>query len=515
MPYYVGGVVAEQKELLATPVGTVRDEHFFRKVKDIVVKTRTEVITIDRKKKQVLARQLDENTETWHPYDYLVVATGATPVIPPLPGVDLDGIHTLHAIQDAESIHRLVHEHKAKDAVIIGGGLIGVETAEALADCGVKVTLVEMLPRILNMLDGHIAQLVEQHMAAKGVDVLTGIRAQSFTDNGKGAVASVITESGEVKADLVVLAVGVRPNVKLARDAGLEIGETGAIVTDDRMRTSDPYIYAAGDCAETKHVVTGKPAWIPLGSTANKQGRVAAMNICGREDRFPGVSGSTVCKVFDFAAGCTGLSEHAAKAQGYDVITACAPGPDKAHYMPSSQSILIKLIVEKNTGRILGFEGAGPGDLSKRIDVAAMAIAAGMTADDLANADLCYAPPFAPAMDAIITAANVARNKLAGDMNGISAEELKSWMDTGRDFFLLDVRSPDEYETVRIPGATLIPLGALRGRIDEVPRDRDIVCFCKISLRGYEAATMLQGAGYKQVRVLEGGVVMWPFEKET
>ena len=370
-----------------------------------------------------------------------------------------------------------------------------------------------MLPQVLSILDWEMAKLVEKHMESHGVKVLTSSRVLSF--QGDGQVSAVVTEQGTLPADMVVLAVGVRPNVKLAQDAGLEIGSTGAIKVDEHMQTSDPDVYAAGDCVESVDLVTGRPCFVPLGSTANKQGRVAAVTICGGEDAFPGVLGSSVCKVFDYCVARTGLTETAAKQLGYEVTTAMAPGPDRAHYMPTAAPLLLKIVVDGKTRRLLGAQATGLGAGDKRIDVAAMAITAGMTVDQLANADLCYAPPYSPAMDNIITAANVARNKLDGKMAGVSSQEVHQMMDAKEDFVLLDVRSPAEYEEVRLPGSTLIPLGALRERVNELPRDKQIVTFCKVSLRGYEAALILKAARFENVRVMDGGIAMWPYEKLT
>ena len=513
LPYYVSGVVKEQKELLATPVGVVRDPVFFRKVKNVHVLNETEALEIDRPGKRVRVRALTDGKESWLEYDKLVLATGGTPVVPPIPHVDLEGIFSLHGVHDAEGIRTVLAQGKAQDVVIVGGGLIGVETTEALVEAGCRVTIVEMLPQVLSVLDWHMARLVEKHMESHGVKVLTGSRVLSF--QGEGQVSAVVTEQGTLPADMVVLAVGVRPNVTLARSAGLEIGSTGAIKVDDHMRTSDPDVYAAGDCVESVDLVTGRPCFIPLGSTANKQGRVAAVNLCGGDDVFPGVLGSTVCKVFDYCVARTGLTETAARQLGYEVTTAMAPGPDRAHYMPEAASLLLKLIVDGKTRRLLGAQAVGPGAGDKRIDVAAMAITAGMTVDQLANADLCYAPPYAPAMDNIITAANVARNKLDGTMVGVSPQEVHRMMEAKEDFVLLDARSPAEYEEVRLPGSMLIPLGALRERMGELAKDKDVVTFCKVSLRGYEAALILKAAQFQNVRVMDGGIAMWPYEKAT
>ena len=513
LPYYISGVVKEQKELMATPVGVVRDAVFFQKVKNVRVMNETEATEIDRPGKRVRVRSVVGDQESWLDYDKLVLATGGSPVVPPIPGVELEGVFTLHGVHDAEGIKGVLADGKAHDVVIVGGGLIGVEVTEALVQRGCRVTIVEMLPQTLGVLDREMARLVEQHMESHGVKVLTGTKVQGFEGDGK--VAAVVTDNATLLADMVILAVGVRPNVPLARDAGLEIGTTGAIKVDEHMCTSDPDIYAAGDCVETVDLVTGRFCYVPLGSTANKQARVAAVNVCGGNDSFPGVLGSTVCKVFDHCVARTGLTEVAAGEAGYETTTVLAPAPDKAHFMPTAKPLLLKLVVDSKTRRLLGAQAAGPGAGDKRIDVAAMAITAGMTVDQLANADLCYAPPYAPAMDNIITAANIARNKLDGHMVGVTAAEVHQMLGEKRDFVLLDVRSQREYDQVRLPGSTLIPLGALRGRLGELPGDKEIVTFCKISLRGYEAALILKAAGFKHVRVMDGGIVMWPYEKLT
>jgi NADPH-dependent 2,4-dienoyl-CoA reductase/sulfur reductase-like enzyme/rhodanese-related sulfurtransferase len=511
LPYYVSGVVKEQKELMSTPVGAVRDPVFFQNVKNVRVLNETEATEIDRAGKRLRVRNLVQGRESWLDYDKLVLATGAKAIIPPIPGTNLDNVFTLQGVHDAEGIRALLAQDKARDVVIVGGGLIGVEATEALVQRGCRVTVVEMLPQILRILDPDMARLVEQHMESHGVRVLTGTKVEAI--EGDGVVRSVLTSAGRIAADMVVLAIGVRPNVALAQTAGLEIGRTGAIKVDDRMQTSDPDIFAAGDCVECRDLMTDSPCFVPLGSTANKQGRVAAVNICGGQDCFPGVLGSTVLKVFDFCVARTGLSESAAQAQGYGVVSAIAPAPDKAHFMPGAKLLILKLSADRKSRKLLGAQAVGPGSGDKRIDVAAMALTARMTVDQLANADLCYAPPYAPAMDNIITAANVLRNTLDGCMEGVSAQEVHEMQQRKEDFVFLDVRSPQEYAQVHLPGTTLIPLGALRRRLHELPRDKEIVAFCKISLRGYEAALILKAAGFPKVRVMDGGVVVWPFEK--
>jgi NADPH-dependent 2,4-dienoyl-CoA reductase/sulfur reductase-like enzyme/rhodanese-related sulfurtransferase len=512
LPYYVMDLVKERSDLMTTPAGAIRDAAFFEKVKGFKVLTRTEAIAIDTQAQRVTAKKLDSGEELTLEYDKLVLATGARPVMPPLPGRDLKNVHTMHTIPDADAVRSLLKTGGAKDVVVVGGGLIGLEMTEALVERGCKVTIIEMLSHVLPILDWEMAQLVEQHLEAKGVRVMTKTKVQGFL--GGDQLQEVATDHGPVKADLALLSVGVRPNVSLAQEAGIAIGPTGAIRTDEHMRTSDPNVYAVGDCAETTHLITQEPAFIPLGSTANKQGRVVASHICGLDDIFPGVLGSTVCKVFDFCVARTGLTEDAAKKAGYNVITALVPGSDRPHYMPTAKTLMLKLVVDVPRRRLLGAQAVGPGDGDKRIDVAATAITGGISIDLLDKLDLCYAPPFSPAMDNLVTAVDVIRNKLDRIGRGISPSEVHAMLGNGQAFTFLDVRSPQEVAEVRLPQAIHIPLGALRARLDEIPRDKPVVAFCKASLRGYEAARILMGAGYDDVRFLDGGVAMWPFEKE-
>jgi NADPH-dependent 2,4-dienoyl-CoA reductase/sulfur reductase-like enzyme/rhodanese-related sulfurtransferase len=511
LPYYVSGVVKEQKDLMSTPIGVVRDPAFFQKVKNFKVLTETEALEIDCARKRVRARRNGEVEELWFDYDKLVLATGASPVIPPVPNAALANITALHNVPDAERIKALLAQAGAREVVMVGGGLIGVETVEALVQCGCRVTVVEMLPQILRMLDWEMARLVERHMESHGVKVMTNTQVTSF--EGGGRVGGVVTNRGRLPAELVVLGIGVKPNVELARHAGLHIGPTGAVQVDVGMRTSNPDVYAVGDCAETSDLVTGKPCYVPMGSTANKQGRVAAINICGGQDQFPGVLGSTVCRVFDFCVARTGLTEAAARQLGYETTAVLVPDTDRPHYMPTAKPLIIKLVADSRTRKLLGAQAVGPGAGDKRMDVAAMAITAGMTVDQLSKVDLCYAPPYSPALDNLITAANVARNKLDGQVVGITPMEVKARLDGNEDFVLLDVRSPAEHQQENLAGSTLIPLGALRSRLGELPKEKDVVAFCKVSLRGYEAAKILQGAGFNRVRVMDGGMAVWPFEK--
>ena len=507
LPYYISGMVEDSKELMSTPVGTVRDSAFFKKVKNATVLNQTEATAIDRENKIVTVTNRDGETQEL-PYDKLVLATGAESATPPIPGIELDNIYNLKNIHDADAIKATLAEKKAINAVIVGGGLIGVEVAEAFSEMGCRITVVEFLPQILGILDPEMAALVEKHFEAKGVRIQTSTRVTEF--KGNGAVETVFTDQGEIPADIVIMATGVRPNTKLAQDSGIQIGATRAIAVNEQMQTSDPSIYAVGDCAEKKNLITGKAAYVPLGSTANKEGRVAANAICGENDAFPGILGSAICKVFDFSVARTGLGEQEALDAGFDVVTCLAPAPDKPHFMDGAKPLFLKLIADRKTRKVLGAQATGPGTADRRIDIVAVALTAGMTVDQLAQMDLTYAPPFSPAVDNLITAANILRNKIDGRMTGITPTEVFALREEGKDFTLLDVRSPAEIEQMRIEGSINIPLGALRGRVEEIDRNKPIIAFCKISLRGYEAALILQKAGFTDVTVMDGGILMWP-----
>lgn len=507
LPYYIAGEVKEQKELMCTPVGVVRDPVFFQEVKNLKVLNRTEAVKIDRQKKTVLVRDLRKGEEEILFYDKLVLATGSTPVRPPIPGIDLAQVLSVHKVEDAEVIRTLLAENKAGDVVVVGGGLIGLEMTEALARHGARITIVERLPAILPMMDPDLVRHLMTYLESKGVKVRCSNTVQAFEGNGR--VERVKTDQGDIPCDMAIVAVGVRPNVGLAKEAGLEIGKTGGIRVTPSMQSSDPDIYAAGDCTEGRDLVTGDPCFIPLGSTANKQGRVAAVNICGGKDVFPGVLKTAVVKVFDYTVARTGLGEEEARKAGFDVVTVLSPAPDKAHYYPTAKTIMMKLIADRTSRRLLGLQVVGPGEGDKRIDVAATAITAKMTVDEVAHLDLAYAPPYSPAMDNIITACDIARNKMDGIFEGLSPDEVKAKLARQEDVVLLDVRSLPEVQAMPFAGAVHIPLGELRKRWGELPRDKEIIAFCKISLRGYEAAMILKGEGFTKVKVMDGGLLMW------
>jgi NADPH-dependent 2,4-dienoyl-CoA reductase/sulfur reductase-like enzyme/rhodanese-related sulfurtransferase/two-component sensor histidine kinase len=511
LPYYIGGTVKDQSELMSSPAGVVRDPIFFQQVKNVHLMNQTEAIEIDRKKKYVRVKYLLDGVESLLDYDKLVLATGSVAVMPDIEGIKLGNIFTLHGVTDAEGIKSALDRGKARDVVIVGGGLVGIEMTEALVKKGCRVTIVEKLPQIFRLLDTELAMLVGNQLESHGVRVLIDTEVKKF--QGNGTVKSVVTGRGTYPADLVIIAIGHRPNVALAKQAGLQIGPIGGLKINPKMQTSDPDIYAAGDCVENIDMITQKPCYVPLGSTANKQGRVAAVNICGGNDAFAPILGTVACKVFDYNVAVTGLTEFRAKQAGFNVVSVLVPAPDREHFVPGAEVVMLKLVVDKETRRLLGAQAIGAGNGDKRIDVAATAIAAKMTVEQIANLDLCYAPPYSPVIDNIITAANVARNKLDGLMDGINPKEVWQMLQEKKDFTLLDVRTPSEYQHERMNGAVFIPLASLRSRFVELDRNKPIVAFCNYSLRAYEAAIILKHEGFKDVKVLDGGLEMWPYEK--
>ncbi len=519
-PYYVGGTFNDRNMLICTPTGVIRDPNYYLNAKGIVARTETEAVKIDRNSKTVTIRDLKTGKEEEIKYDKLIIATGGVPRKVPVPGAELQGITTLQSMQDADFLRKIRDEKKVKKAVIVGGGLIGIEAAEALQLAGIEITIVEMLPQILTFLDWEIAKVVENHIRSKGANVIleNGV-AEFLGENGR--LTGVKLQNGtELPCELAVVAIGVNPNVQLARDAGIAIGHSGAIVVDKYMQTSDPDIYAIGDCVESFNLITGQKVHAPYGDFANLQGRVAGENvILGNKAEFPGVIQTGICKVFDFAAGSTGLSQKAAYAAGFkedEIETVINASPDKPGFM-NGKLLITKIVARKSDGKILGVQSVGPGDVSKQLAIWAMAIKGNLKIDDMVNADLPYAPPFSLAIDHSIAGAHIMQNKLRGLFKGISAAEVKRLVDEGKAPFIIDTRGPDEFEEMRLGiGERLIPLGALRKRLNELPEDKNalIVCYCKISLRGYEAARILEGHGWRNVRVMEGGVVSWPFARE-
>ncbi len=515
LPYYISGMVDDRNDLMATPIGVLRDPEFFAKVKGINVLNETEALGIDRKTKEVEIRDLNTREISHLLYDKLIIATGAEPVVPPIPGRDLINVVQLKRVEDADVFRAHMVDGKCPNVVIVGGGLIGMEMTEAVTECGHAVTVVEMQDQILPMLDREMADLAEKRMRELGVTIKTGTGVQEIIGDENGEVAYVVTSDGaRMPAQLVLMSIGVRPSITLATDAGLTIGPSGGIMVNEYMQTSDSDIFAAGDCAEKSCFVRGTRCFLPLGSVANKEGRVAASNALGRAERFPGVAGATALKVFDTNVGRAGLTAAQAEELGIPAMTATVSGFDKPHYYPDAKPVVVKLVAERATRKLIGIQGVGLGEVVKRVDVAVTAMTAGMTVDDVANLDLAYAPPYSEAMDILIHTANTLRNQLDGLVTGMTSLELKQKLADGEDIFLLNVVSPEEFAETHIPGSVLICLGEVRERFEEIPRDKPVVMYCKTTLRAYEAARFLSGQGYDNVSVLDGGMVAWPYETE-
>lgn len=509
LPYYVSGVIESQRELVT------RGPDFFKEVMNIDVLTRTRALAIDRKNHRVEILKLGTNQTSTIAYDKLVLATGSLPAVPNWKGKDLGGVFTLSKIEEAQAIRSLVSPRKIRKAVIIGAGLIGLEMAEALISQGLEVSVVEALDWVLpTLLDFEVAAYVEKHLREKGVKLLFRQRVTGFDGDQKGRVNRVITEKAELETDLVLLAIGVQPNSELAQNAGLDIGATGGIAVNPHLQTSDPDIYAGGDCVENVNLVTGQKILAPLGSTANKHGRVIGTNVTGGDETFPGVLGTSIAKVFDYNVGRVGLSQSQAEKAGYDVITSLVPGYEHATYYPKGKEIMVKLVAERANGRLLGGQVVGPGDTAKRIDVLATALTFSATVDDLANTDLAYAPPYNSALDPLHNAANVIRNKQSGYARALTPVEVQNKLQSGDDFILLDVRSPGEWEAYRIeaPQSRLLPLRELRQKLDKLPKDAEIITFCQTSVRAYQAQRILDGAGFKDVKFMDGSIAAWPYE---
>jgi NADPH-dependent 2,4-dienoyl-CoA reductase/sulfur reductase-like enzyme/rhodanese-related sulfurtransferase len=513
LPYYISGVISRESALVT------RQADYFRDVFDMEVLTGTRALAIHPKAHTIETVNLKTDRRAATEYDKLVIATGAAPAVPSWEGKDLAGIFTLSNIPDATAIRNYIAGlGDKKEVVIIGAGLIGLEMAEAFVTRGLHVTVLEALGWPLpTLLDADIAAHVEKHLKAKGVRLMFLQRVSGFRGDKNGRVRKVLAGNTELEADMALLSLGVRPNVALAKDAGLTIGNTGGLAVNEYLQTSDPDIYAGGDCVETFNLITKKKTLVPLGSTAAKHGRIIGTNVTGGRETFPGIVGTAIAKVFDYNVGRVGCSESQAREAGFETVISLVPTSEHATYYPGARDIIVKLVADKASGRLLGGQVVGAGDTSKRIDVLATALTFGATAEDVANLDLAYAPPYNSAMDPLHNAANVIRNKLAGYARGLTPMEVKSKLEKGEDFIFLDVRSPGEWKAERIEArqVKLLPLPELRQRISELPKDKEIVTLCRSSIRAYQAQRILDGAGFSNVKFMDGSLLGWPYETSS
>jgi NADPH-dependent 2,4-dienoyl-CoA reductase/sulfur reductase-like enzyme/rhodanese-related sulfurtransferase len=512
MPFYIEGKIKDWNQLLGGE--TIRDVEYFANQKGFKVIDNTEAIRIDRKTKNVEVKYLDSGKIESLPYEVLVLATGARPFVPRIKGTDLRGVYRLYNPYQAKEIKEAI-DKGAKKVAIVGGGLIGMEVCGAFVARGCDVTVLEMMPYLVpNLFDEEMSLLLENYLNSKEVKILKGSAVSEILDDGFGGIKGVKTLDGrETDADLVILAIGVRPNTELAVDAGLKIGVTGAISVNEYLQTSDPEIYAGGDCVENLNIISSEKVFTPLGSTANKHGRVIADNINGLETSFPGVECTTVFKVLDFNCGVTGLTEKKAEELGYDVITCITPRYDYSSYIPNAKYINIKLVAEGKNCKLLGCQILGEGEVVKRIDIAATSIKFGSNLKGIADIDLSYAPVYSTAIDALAHSANVLRNKIRGIAHGINPLELKNKLDSDEDFVLLDVRSREEYDeqTFKDERNLNISYDELVARKNEIPEEKEIITFCIIGVRAYIAERTLRGLGFKNVSFLDGSLRSWPF----
>jgi NADPH-dependent 2,4-dienoyl-CoA reductase/sulfur reductase-like enzyme len=404
LPYYIEGLVKDPIELIVVPI----DE--LRKKRGLDVRISHEVISIDCEKRQVIVVDLINKNEFQITYRWLVISTGATPIRPPIPGVDLKGVFTLRSLEDGIILGRYLKENSLKRVAIIGGGYIGMEMAEAFSIQGYEVTVIEKLPRVLPNFDVELSDKVEEKLKEKGINMRLGSELKAIM--GNSTVMGVITDTEEIEADLVLMGVGIKANAAIAKEAGIQIGHTGSIKVNSRMGTNIQGVYACGDCAEAYHRILKRNVWIPLGDTANKQGRIAGANIAGEGISFPGIIGSAATKVFEYEVARTGLGEIEAMTEGFEVETNVIEAGTRAHYYPGKKLIKIKLIAEKGSGKLLGAQAIGEEGVSKRIDVLATAIWNGMTLNEIAWLDLTYVPPVAPVWDPILVAAQVGMKRI-------------------------------------------------------------------------------------------------------
>lgn len=501
LPYYIGGVITERERLFVqTPEG-------FRTRFKVDVRVNSEAAAIDRAAKTVTVRDLARGTEYTERYDKLVLSPGAEPIRPPIPGIDEDGIFTLRNVPDTDRISEFVETRRPRRAVVVGAGFIGLETAENLHHRGVAVTVVEAADQVMAVIDPEMAAEVHRHLASKNVALYLSDGVSSFSRHGE--LLTVTLGSGRaLEADLVVLAIGVRPETALARNAGLTIGKTGGITVDRHLKTSDPAIYALGDAIEFPSPVIGRPLVIPLAGPANKQGRIVADNIVfGDTESYAGSIGTSVAKVFDLTVASTGVSEKLLVRESIPYRTVITHSGSHAGYYPDAVPMSVKTIFAPDTGRVLGAQIVGYDGVDKRIDLFAAVLRAGGTVYDLSELEHAYAPPFSSAKDPVNIAGFAARNLLEGLSENIAWNRLSSIEAQGG--LIVDVRTPEEHELGTIPGAKNIPLDELRSRLAEVPKNVPVTVFCRVGLRAYLAERILRGHGYANVKNLSGGYTTW------
>lgn len=494
LPYFISGDIAERSSLLLeTPEG-------FERRYRVDARVNTDALEIDRAGKRV--RVQDADGTRWLEYDRLILAQGGTPIRPTFPGSDAPHVFTLWTVPDTDRMDAYMRERAPKTAVVVGGGFIGLEMAEAFVKRGIATTIVELMPTVMSLMDREFGVQVANESAVHGASVVTGVAVTAVHEQEHTVELS---DGRRIAAELVLFSVGVRPELTLAKSAGLEIGASGGLKVNAQLQTSDPHIYAAGDMVEVEHTVSGKRVRVPLAGPANRQGRIAASNTLGVPMDYRGAAGTSVVKVFEATAALTGLTEKGARDAGFEVGVAVVHTGNHAGYYPGARQLSLKLVYDRRDARLLGAQAFGHEGVEKRIDVLSTALHGRMTLHDVAELDLAYAPPYSSANDPVNMAAFVGLNDVSGFSPLITAAELKRELASEQPPFVIDVRDLQEYADGHLEGVTHIPLFELRERMESIPRDRAIVVHCRVGKRGHVAARILRGAGVERVRNLTGG----------
>jgi NADPH-dependent 2,4-dienoyl-CoA reductase/sulfur reductase-like enzyme/rhodanese-related sulfurtransferase len=517
IPYYVSGDVSDESELRATSFHVVRDAGFFEHSKGVQVLTRTRALAIDRKAKTVKVQNLDSGVEQHLSYDRLMLATGAKPFDLPIPGAGLDGVFTIADLHKAIEIKTRIAQGKVSRAVVIGGGAIGIEMAEAMTDLwGIETTLLELAPQLLpRLVDWHFAAMLQKHLVDKGVGVFTKESATELIDDGQGKVCGVRTVHRTLEADLVIVAAGVRPRSELAKAAGLDVAPWGGIRVNQRLQTSDPDIYAAGDCIAVTSLVTGRETFAPLGSLANREGRVVGDNMAGLPSVFKGVCGSFIMKAFERCIAATGLTHEAALAEGFDADYALTSPSDRAHFFPDQAVVILQLVFDRRSRRVLGLQAFGMmnDSISARVDTAAALIAQGASIEDFGLVEMAYAPPFSSAIDSINAAAYVAENMCDNRLRRVDLNRFLAWMDNRAsepNWAVLDLRHPLEaapyVEKFGAERWVALEYGQVRARWQELATDKTYIIVCNAGTRSFEVQVFLDHLAKFDSMVVCGGL---------
>ena len=490
LPYYVGDVIRDRKQLIVnTPAS-------FEKLTGVRVVTETEAVKVNRQEKTVEAVSTVTGERSVYGYDKLVIATGASPIKPPLEGMDLEGVFFMRTPKDAITLRERIEAGDVKRAVVVGGGFIGLEVAENLLARGIKVSVIDMAPHVLPGFDPEMAEYVEEHLADKGIMTFTGTRLEGFL--GEGRLEKVQTSRRAMKADLAVLSIGIRPNTGFLADSGIELMPNKTVKVDAYFRTSDENIYAVGDCATVTNRETGQPAWSPMGSSANIEGRLLAKTLAGGGQPYPGVLQTAVCRLPGLNAGRTGLSQEQAKAAGYDPISVVTVVDDKAHYYPGAGNFIVKMTADRATGKFLGIQVLGPGAVDKMVDIAVTALTLKASLADLENMDLAYAPPFSTAIHPFVHTVNILLNKMSGAFETMTPEEFAAG--AAGEYQIVDAAVQPSLKNV-----PYLDLTKIDGPVDGFARDAKLLLVCTKGKRAYMVQNRLKYFGYTNTKVLEGG----------